>query len=145
MTKAPYACNVGNCTCSSNDKGTLVRHMRNHTGEKPFECTICNFGFTTKANCERHVKNKHGKTSREDVVDSIIVHGDATGSNGVNGCSDSGDMNTSFTESMGNASSRMDELASPRSLLAPAPKKPEEKPDAEGNKKKPVLFTPYSS
>ena len=92
------------------------------------------------------MKNKHGKTSREDVVDSIIVHGDAT-SNGVNGCSDSGDMNTSFTESVGNASSRMDELASPRSLLAPsvAPKKPEEKPDAEGNKKKPVLFTPYSS
>ena len=66
---------------------------------KPFsllQCTICNFGFTTKANCERHVKNKHGKTSREDVVDSIIVHGDATVSNGVNGCSDSGDMNTRF-------------------------------------------------
>ena len=37
MNKAPYVCNVGQCTYSSNDKGTLVRHMRNHTGEKPFE------------------------------------------------------------------------------------------------------------
>merc|ERR1719295_945444 len=74
MTKAPYACNVGNCTCSSNDKGTLVRHMRNHTGEKPFECTICNFGFTTKANCERHVKNKHNKNMKDDLREHIIIH-----------------------------------------------------------------------
>lgn len=48
--------------------------MRTHTGEKPFECKLCNYGFTTKANCERHLKNKHGKTSREAIRTSIIVH-----------------------------------------------------------------------
>ena len=39
----------------------------------------CNFGFTTKANCERHVKNKHGKNSRVDIRDSITIHENGEG------------------------------------------------------------------
>ena len=74
LGKAPYRCNVGTCTYTSNDKSTLTRHMRRHTGEKPFECKICNFGFTTKANCERHLKNKHQKTTRDQIRESVIIH-----------------------------------------------------------------------
>ena len=50
MNKAPYVCNVGQCTYSSNDKGTLVRHMRNHTGEKPFE-VLAGFFIKLFAKC----------------------------------------------------------------------------------------------
>ena len=74
LHKAPYCCNVGKCEYSSNDKGTLARHMRTHTGEKPYECRICNYGFTTKANCERHLKNKHGKTSRDQIRQNLVIH-----------------------------------------------------------------------
>jgi uncharacterized Zn-finger protein len=74
LGKAPYRCNVGKCAYTSNDKSTLTRHMRRHTGEKPFECRLCNFGFTTKANCERHLKNKHRKVSREEIRDCLIIH-----------------------------------------------------------------------
>ena len=102
MDRPPYICNVGHCTYSSNDKSTLARHMRTHTGEKPFECTICNFGFTTKANCERHVKNKHGKATREEVRDSIMIH-ESTEESEKN-------LNTSMTESN---DSREEDLASP--------------------------------
>eukprot|EP00090_Calanus_glacialis_P046003 TRINITY_DN8821_c0_g1_i1.p1 TRINITY_DN8821_c0_g1~~TRINITY_DN8821_c0_g1_i1.p1 ORF type:complete len:1154 (-),score=219.81 TRINITY_DN8821_c0_g1_i1:142-3603(-) len=70
----PFECNVGTCQYNTSDKSNLLQHMRGHTGQKPFECKICNFGFTTKANCERHVKNKHNKNSKEDVRDHIIIH-----------------------------------------------------------------------
>ena len=74
MILAPFECNVGTCHYNTGDKTALLQHMRGHTGQKPFECKICNFGFTTKANCERHVRNKHNKNSKEDVRDHIIIH-----------------------------------------------------------------------
>ena len=70
--KAPYACNVAQCTYASNDKNALTKHMKIHTGEKPYVCRICNYGFTTKANCERHVKNKHGKSDKTEVEKAVI-------------------------------------------------------------------------
>jgi len=74
LLSPPFECNVGTCRYNTGDKSNLLQHMRGHTGQKPFECKICNFGFTTKANCERHVKNKHNKNCKEDVRDHIIIH-----------------------------------------------------------------------
>ncbi len=74
MINPPFECNVGTCLYSTTDKSNLLQHMRGHTGQKPFECKICNFGFTTKANCERHVKNKHNKNNKDDVREHIIIH-----------------------------------------------------------------------
>ena len=140
MDKPPYICNVAACTYASNDKSTLARHMRTHTGEKPFECTLCNFGFTTKANCERHIKNKHGKLSREEVRDAIVVHevsDDKLSSSG----GDRNMMNTSMTES--NSSFR-DE--SPNGSSISPTKKRRKSGSLVTEKKTPLtFFAPYHS
>ena len=62
------------CPSTSNDKGALIRHMRTHNGERPYECRDCQYAFTTKANCERHLRNRHGKQSRDAVRAAIVYH-----------------------------------------------------------------------
>nr|XP_042906306.1 gastrula zinc finger protein XlCGF58.1 [Parasteatoda tepidariorum] len=47
-----YRCNF--CTYKSNFKGNLLRHMRSHTGERPFQCGLCGKSFIVKHHLKAH-------------------------------------------------------------------------------------------
>ncbi|XP_063801723.1 zinc finger protein ZFPM1 isoform X2 [Pseudophryne corroboree] len=49
-------CPFPHCKKSCPSASSLEIHMRSHSGERPFVCLICLSAFTTKANCERHLK-----------------------------------------------------------------------------------------
>ncbi|KAG8173655.1 hypothetical protein JTE90_010541 [Oedothorax gibbosus] len=53
-----YACDACNKIVS---KETFMRHLRSHTGEKPYKCDVCNLGFASFHNLKGHSMKKHDK------------------------------------------------------------------------------------
>lgn len=54
-----YVCEVCNKSFSKNY--VLLRHMRVHTGERPFTCKVCNKGFSQKNSLQIHSINHTGE------------------------------------------------------------------------------------
>ena len=55
----PYSCTI--CKKSFTDRSNRVRHLRTHTGERPFSCTICNKAFTQKNTLVNHIRIHTGE------------------------------------------------------------------------------------
>ena len=50
--KCPY---TDICSHVTKYRHNLAKHIRIHTGEKPFACDICGQGFTDESNCKKHM------------------------------------------------------------------------------------------
>lgn len=48
------------CETKCIEKSKVRRHMRRHTGERPFKCTMCSYSATQNNNLKRHVATVHG-------------------------------------------------------------------------------------
>ena len=55
-----YSCKT--CRRSFTKRYQMVRHVRTHTGEKPFQCFVCQLSFSRRDILIRHALKVHGLT-----------------------------------------------------------------------------------
>ncbi|XP_044001934.1 zinc finger protein 236-like isoform X2 [Aphidius gifuensis] len=61
--KKIHKCNYSDCNKSFRKPSDLVRHVRTHTGERPFKCDYCTKSFAVKCTLDCHIRAHAGEKS----------------------------------------------------------------------------------
>ncbi|ETE62440.1 Zinc finger protein 40, partial [Ophiophagus hannah] len=72
-----YVCEYCNRACAK--PSVLLKHIRSHTGERPYPCETCGFSFKTKSNLYKHKKShahaiKVGRVLQPDSSGLFLSH-----------------------------------------------------------------------
>ncbi|KAL0965828.1 hypothetical protein UPYG_G00286270 [Umbra pygmaea] len=66
----PFQCPI--CHKTFSQKATLQDHLNLHTGEKPHKCNYCAIHFAHKPGLRRHLKDIHGKNSLQNMFEEVV-------------------------------------------------------------------------
>ncbi|XP_031133543.1 zinc finger and BTB domain-containing protein 6-like [Sander lucioperca] len=66
----PFRCPL--CHKTFSQKATLQDHLNLHTGDKPHKCKYCAVHFAHKPSLRRHLKDIHGKSSLQNMLEEAV-------------------------------------------------------------------------
>lgn len=61
LHERPYACPIDSCDRRFSRSDELTRHIRIHTGQKPFQCRICKRSFSRSDHLTTHIRTHTGE------------------------------------------------------------------------------------
>ena len=59
-----YVCTYDGCDYRATESHHLVRHIRTHTGDRPFRCTECEYTAAEAGTLSRHLKTHGGDAAK---------------------------------------------------------------------------------